>query len=128
MAGEEADDLDDEERPICEVLVRKVDQYTHKIDVLTSTDAHSIPLYIPACAPSPTFAIDHLSISWNHRPSSRSCLWYDVGLETPRSLRNSIFCLGLEMGEGQPKLDLGVEAMRNFIEVSLTRQLLVFLA
>ena len=112
--------------PSVRELNRKADMHTHRIDVLTSMDAHSISFYIPPCAPSPTLAIDHLSISWNRRPSSRSCLWYDVRLEILCQLRNPICRLDLETRQGQPKLDLGVEAMRN-IEVSPTRGLLVFL-
>ena len=71
-------------------------QHSYRIDILTSMDAHRIPLCVPTCPPSPAFAVGRHSILWNCRFSSRSCFWFDVRLATPYSLWNPIGCYECE--------------------------------
>ena len=95
MTCEEAENPDAEERLICEILIGTADQHTCRIDVLTSMDAHRIPLCIPTC-PSPTFVVERRLILWNHRSSSSSCLWLDVRFATLYSFRNPFTCYRFE--------------------------------
>ena len=75
-------------------------------------DAYRIPLCVPAYPPH-AFAVDHHSILQNCQFSSRSCLWIDVYFATPYTLRNAFGYYECEMREGQPKLDVEAEVVRN---------------